>query len=233
MEYLKYPNKPEFKRRMIMRKKSATLLLLVLLIALPASGAFALGLVNGDFSNNLNGWTAGGSVSTTTGAVTLSDNNVFYSFLYQEADFVPGSYTLAFDYKIQSLGIAPSGGQSAFNDLFSASLYFANSLGQIDPMNNIFPNLSDAIDLLSLDNNSVNTDWQHFSLTFANIYAYIIPTFELMDQNFIDNDSAVLIDNVSIAEATTPVPEPATLLLLGGGLLALFGISRRRARVDV
>ena len=81
-----------------MRKKSATLLLLVLLIALPASGAFGLGLVNGDFSNNLNGWTPGGSVSTTTGAATLSDNNAIYSFLFQEADFVPGSYTLAFDY---------------------------------------------------------------------------------------------------------------------------------------
>ena len=36
-----------------MRKKSATLLLLVLLIALPASGAFALGLVNGDFSSSM------------------------------------------------------------------------------------------------------------------------------------------------------------------------------------
>ena len=51
-----------------------------------------------------------------------------------------------------------------------------------------------------------------------------IPTFELLDLNFIDNDSQVLIDNVSI----NPVPEPATLSLLALGALALLRRRRRR-----
>ena len=215
-------------------KSLVTTICLSLTLILGASGLAGATLLNGDFSSGLASWEYGGSVTgTTTGEATFSDNNIYYySFLYQQANFAPGSYTLEFDYQIQMLGSASSG---TFNDLFSASLYFANDTTSInlqDPHYPIFPNSAISIGLFSKDNNGGNTGWQHYSITFSNADSYIIPTFELLDLNYIDNDSSVLIDNVSITESA-PVPEPATLLLFGGGLLGLFGIRRIRSRGNV
>jgi hypothetical protein len=85
----------------------------------------------------------------------------------------------------------------------------------------------------------VKDDWFHFSMTFPNTKKYIIPYFELSNDNGIDStselidgqiflniDSQVFLDNVSI----NPVPEPATLLLLGSGLITLIGMARKRRK---
>ncbi|CAG0967933.1 PEP-CTERM sorting domain-containing protein [Geobacter sp.] len=70
------------------------------------------------------------------------------------------------------------------------------------------------------------------SLEFHNGYAYVVPVFELFDMNYIDNDSKVLLDNVGIDQAAEPavIPEPATFILSGGGILALLAFRMRRGR---
>jgi hypothetical protein len=41
-------------------------------------------------------------------------------------------------------------------------------------------------------------------------------------------DHTYMLDNVTLTQTSTTAPEPATVALLGGGLLALAGVARRR-----
>jgi hypothetical protein len=186
-------------------------------------------LTNGDFSDGLNGWSVGGSVTATPGGVRLDDNDVIYSFLYQEAAFPAGSYTLSFDYKLQTLGAAPTGEPFAFNDLFSASLYFADSAGEMNPSANTFPNPSVSNTLLSMDSNGGNTNWRHYSQIFENSYHYVILAFELLDLNYAGSDSAVFVNNISTTNNYS-VPEPSVILQLGSGMLGLFCFRKLRKK---
>lgn len=191
-------------------------------------------LLNGDFSSGLNGWRTEGDVQVVNEEAILGDNNEFYSALYQGVALVPFIYTIEFDFK-NALSDVPDmpGDPFAFLDTFFASLYFIDDLDQFNLAASAY---DDTLALFDLDASGVfnnngtigasakGADWFHFSMTFDNTYNYVIPTFELFDFNFIDNDSQVFLDNVSM----NPVPEPATIVLLGSGLLGLGGVALRR-----
>lgn len=203
----------------------------------------ALPIANGNFSIGLDGWTQEGDVSVNNSdEAVLSDENDWYSLLYQGVALSPSTYTIEFDFQNNLSGTIPDDNNSAFSDTFYASLYFIKDMDSfnLDELVNY-----EACSLFNMDyfgvfdddGNSMTTNgtlsssskgdgWTHFSYTFQTVYDYAIPIFELYDFNFIDSDSRILIDNVSIA----PVPEPATIVLLGTGLVSLVSISRRRRR---
>jgi hypothetical protein len=183
-------------------------------------------LLNGDFSSNLDGWSTIGDVSVVSEVAALGDDGQWYSALYQFVASTPGLYEIEFDFYG---GLSEEVPDFTFPDTFFASLYFIDDPGGFDLPGGIY---GDAVGLMDMDYSGAYSDegiitpsgigpgWQHFSMSFD-----IIPAFELADFNFINNDSYCLVDNVAI---TPIIPEPATLSILGGGLLGLLARRRRR-----
>lgn len=204
--------------------------LAVILVALFGSYCFIstgnAALINSDFSSGLTGWTSQGDVTTDNQEAVLGDDGVNDSLLYQPVALSSGQYRVEFDFLNGLSSVPPTFG---FLDSFFASLYFVNDLSQLDILGGSF----DAITpLFDLDANGVSNltgsvglsskggNWRHFGLTFQNNFNYVIPAFELLEQNQINADSTVRIDNVSIA--VSAVPEPSTFFLLGSGVAAFF-----------
>jgi len=203
----------------------------------------AMPLQNGDFSDELAGWLTEGDAVAVNDVAVLGDNSAFYSLLQQGLALADGDYTMSFDFKNQLSGTVPNDHPFAFLDTFFATLYFTDDLNGF----NLAPGGFDtALPLFSLDANGVfdnsgaigpsgkGADWSRFSLTFHNSHAYVVPVFELLDFNFLDNDSRVLLDNVGITQAPKPtvIPEPSTIVLTGCGILTLLiAGARRRSHV--
>lgn len=217
---------------MLCKKTFTTLGTTVLLIFLLFNTSYA-DIINGDFSSGLDGWTTAGDTFTINEYAVIGDNNNWWSYLYQPIASEGLSYTIDFDFKNNLSGYVPDDDPFAFYDTFFASVYFVNDIAEFDLEAFTYDDSLALFDMDSIGAFNINgtvsdygTDWLHFSTSFTNEYNYIILTFELVDFNFIDNDSQVFIDNVNI----NPVPEPATLLLLVAGMGGLGVFSRRKKK---
>ena len=217
-----------------MRKFLGAGVLFLCVLARPAGAT----LVNGDFAGGLAGWTSLGNVSAGGQVAAMSDNDAPYSLLFQGDQVQHGMFRIDFDFKGDLSPEVPSG---AFADTFFASLYFADDAGKFDLPNQKYDAGTGLFDLDRTGASNVNgtigassagEDWSHFTLTFLNGYNYIIPTFELFDLNFAGNDSQVLLDNIRLEHIpdTVLIPEPAPLILMGLGLLALLFNRRKLSR---
>ncbi len=212
------------------------------MLVFPLTGNSHASLINGDFSDGLNGWntmgdmTGEGDVNVSNGVAILADNDDWWSSLYQGVELKNGNCTIQFDI---SFGVS-----SAFPDLFFgfpdtffATLYFVDEPYGFDLDNS---SSYDSVALFDVDYGEIyisngtfsasamGDNWASFAMDFQNDHDYVVPVFELYD-NALPGDSQVMIDNVSI----NPVPEPATILLLGSGLLGLGGIRRRRKEKSI
>jgi hypothetical protein len=190
---------------------------------------------NGDFANGLVGWSTVGDVTTNNQEVVLGDNGATDSLLYQALALAPGQYNLEFDYLNGLSSVLPNLG---FLDTFFASLYFINDVNQLDILGGGFDAFTPLFDLDangvtnltgSVGASSKGGNWQHYSLTFQNSFNYVVPAFELLEQNQVNADSTVRIDNVTIDAASVVIPEPGTLLLVASGLLFIGRMVRRRS----
>lgn len=213
------------------RSMSCRLIFLLLFLFGMLSGARAT-LIDVNFATGPNGWTATGDVQTAGGVAVLGDNNAPASRLYLKIALPHGQYCLDFDFKGQ---LAPAPATGLFPDTFFASLYFTNCCERFDLDRGVFDG---ATGLLSLDHAGVfdlngtisdqRDGWLHYHGTFLNNYAYVIPTFELIDLDYAV-DGQVWLGNVQLGSCDV-VPEPATLALIGLGLAGLMCFSHRRVK---
>ncbi|MFH0730123.1 MAG: PEP-CTERM sorting domain-containing protein [Pseudomonadota bacterium] len=174
---------------------------------------------------------------------TTSGNGVpYYSYLYQGVILSSGWYTLEFDFKQPTFSDPKD---FTFPDSFYASVFFAGELSSFDLFNMQYGD--DILPLIAFENGEVifdndgktNTDpnlkgtgWIHYGITFQNNYAFVIPTFEISDYDNDPGSSVVFLDNISITEATAPIPEPGTFLLLCAGLVFLT-VMRGRHKMNL
>lgn len=192
-----------------------------------------------DFSGGLTAWSSEGAdtllgdVSVVAETACIADELDWYTAFYQAVLLPSGFHLLEFDF----LGAVSADTGGVAPDVFFASLYFANDAGAFDLATATFDDVMPLMDLDALGPYNVagaitpsalGGDWLHFSSVFWNSYAYAIPTFELLDQNLIPGDSLVCLDNISIVAYEPPIPEPASVMLLGLGLGGLAYRAKRR-----
>jgi hypothetical protein len=208
------------------------LLLLVSLIIAPFLQARAVraDIINGDFPTDLNGWTTEGSVSWEAGeAVLRTQSGISLESLSQHFGIPSTAQTLSFDvwFEQGSPDIDEGGEGYSVEDFLWVS-YVDDDAASFDKDFLGYDYLGAYDGELEALNDFAGA-WFHFSSPIADLAGrFGTLYFDLNDQ---DNgyNSTARIDNVVIS--SNPIPEPPTLLLLGGGLIGILGFTRwKRSR---
>jgi len=183
---------------------------LALCLCLAAPTAFAQNLINnGSFeTGDFTGWTTGGNFEAT--GVTTGP---FYAYSGAE----DGSYYVY---------LGPVGSDATLSQTFTTtagaqyniSFWFA-SVGD-NPSD--FSALWDGTPLLSLTNPNTGSNWTQYTFTATGTGT------DTLTFSFRDDPAFMALDNVSVTQAPSSVPEPSSFLLLGTGVLGLGGFVRRK-----
>jgi len=180
----------------------------------------------------------GGDVTIDPPLIIFGDDGVDWSYLYSFNPLSPGMYNIDFDFKndLSDVAASPPPPPFAFLDTFYATLLFRDdkTLPDCDDCYESMPMFD--LDAGGVFNNFgmispslEGDDWLHFRMAFENTHAYVLPGFELIDLNDIDDDSQVQVANVCISQ----IPIPSALMLLGSGFIGIIGLLRRRAKTRI
>jgi hypothetical protein len=181
-------------------------------VLLCAPAAFAQNLLtNGSFeTGDFTGWATGGN---------FIDTEVVSGAFYQYTGAQDGTY-----YAV--LGPVGSDGtlSQSFTDHAGAQYTFSFYLAAVGDNPSDFTASWDGSQAISLTNPSTGGAWQQYSFVETGTGNDTI-TF-----SFRDDPGYIALDNVSVTQSSSTVPEPSSFLLMGSGALGLVGLIRRKFR---
>jgi len=214
-------------------------LFVLLAVAHPLPLHASLVLTNGEFTGNLNSWTASGMVFNTGDTGVFSDSVASPTSLFQSGVVAGNLISVELSFDIFN-GLSPTIPDGFFPDSFFATLYFGSSA--FGPAL-IGGNFDQAVVLYDLDasgpfnvaagatfgTSPKGAGWTRYALTYQTSPGftgpgYVTAAFEFYNLNGTASDSVVAIDNVTL---NTVVPEPSQPLLIS---LTTVGLLLRRSR---
>jgi hypothetical protein len=190
-------------------------LLVIVAAALVLCAPMAFGqnlLTNGSFqTGTFSGWTTGGNfedTGVTSGAfydyTGGQDGNQFYAYLGP----VGTDGTLS----------------QTFSDTRGAQYTFSFWFASVGDSPSDFSASWDGNPVYSATNPDTGANWTLFSFTETGTGS------DTISFSFRDDPAYMALDNVSVTQTSSTVPEPGSLLLMGSGALGLLGVVRRKLR---
>ncbi len=193
--------------------QARTLLVVVavtILLLAPAAIAQNL-LTNGSFeTGDFTGWTTGGNFEAS--GVT---SGAFYEYSgAQQGTFYAYLGPVGSDGTLSQSFATTAGAQYTFS-------FWIASVGD-DPSD--FSASWDGTVVYSATNPNTGANWTQFSFTETGTGN------DTIQFSFRDDPAYIGLDNVSVTQVPSTVPEPSSFLLMGSGALGLAGVIRRKLR---